>query len=588
MGTGTNTRAETLIVENGLFFDGRGGKPAVRHLRIRDGRVEKISATRFPHEEGARVIDARGKWVMPGFIDVHTHYDAEVELEPSLGESLRHGVTTVFLGSCSLSVAVGDPDDLTDQFTRVEAIPEAYLRPLIREKKTWETVSEYVEHLDGLPLGPNVTTFVGYSAVRSHVLGLERSLDPKEKPSGRELARMKAIVNEGLDAGCVGLSTNTLYWDKMGGDRFRSRCLPSTYASWGELSEMVELVRARDLVYQTIPNVSTKYEIVYLAAFSAGLGRRAPLKTSVVSIMDLRSNRLIYKALQRIGRFINGPLRGNFRFQALPVPFDLYADGFDIVVFEEFGAGAAALHVNDAIERRNLFRDSKYRAWFRRQWRNPFIPKVFHRNFGMAEIKECPDARLVGRTFEQVARERGQDVVDTFFDLVVEHGEKLRWYTVVGNDRFAPLASILDHDTITIGFSDAGAHLRNMAFYNFPLRMLKFVRDAERAGRPVMPIERAVHRLTGELGEWYGIDAGTLREGGRADVVIVDPERLDHELERMHEAKMEGFGDRPRLVRRNPAAVPAVIVNGRLAVENGEPLPEVGRTRGYGRFLRAL
>jgi N-acyl-D-aspartate/D-glutamate deacylase len=138
-----------------------------------------------------------------------------------------------------------------------------------------------------------------------------------------------------------------------------------------------------------------------------------------------------------------------------------------------------------------------------------------------------------------------------------------------------------------IGFSDAGAHLRNMAFYNFPLRMLKFVRDAEQAGRPVMTFERAIHRLTGELGAWFGLDAGTLREGGRADLAVLDPQRLDAAVDAISEEAMPEFGGHRRLVRRNPAAVPAVVVNGRLAVERGEVLPQVGRERGFGRFLRA-
>jgi N-acyl-D-aspartate/D-glutamate deacylase len=579
--------SEAIVIQNGLFFDGTGAAPRVQHLRVEGGVLTQISDAPLSAAEGARVIDAAGKWVMPGFIDIHTHYDAEVEVDPSLSESLRHGVTTVFLGSCSLSIAVGDPDDLTDQFTRVEAIPEAHLRPLLHEKKTWTTMREYVEHLSELPLGPNLASFVGYSAVRSHVLGLERSLSPEVKPSREELDRMKALVVEGLDAGCIGLSTNTLYWDKMGGDRFRSRCLPSTYARWGEFREMIALARERERVFQTIPNVSTKYEIAFLALFSASLFLRKRLKTSVVSLMDIRSNRSLYKLLQGIARFINGPLGGDFRFQALPVPFDLYADGFDLVVFEEFGAGAAGLHLADLAERRKLFRDQKYRAWFRREWRNPLIPKVFHRNFGMAVVKACPDPSLVGSTFEEIATRRGEDVVDTFLDLVADYGPELRWYTMMGNDRFAPLASILDDDGVVIGFSDAGAHLRNMAFYNFPLRMLKFVRDAEQRGQPVMPIERAVHRLTGELGEWFGVDAGVLREGGRADVVVVDPAHLDHEVDEIVEAPMPAFGDQRRLVRRNPRAVPAVLVNGRLAVENGEVLPEVGTQRGFGAFLKA-
>jgi N-acyl-D-aspartate/D-glutamate deacylase len=138
-----------------------------------------------------------------------------------------------------------------------------------------------------------------------------------------------------------------------------------------------------------------------------------------------------------------------------------------------------------------------------------------------------------------------------------------------------------------LGFSDAGAHLRNMAFYNFPLRMLRFLRDAERRGEPVMPLEKAVHKLTGELGDWFQIEAGTLEEGKRADLVVIDPAHLDYHVEEIHEEEIPELGNYIRLVRRNPEAVPAVVVNGTLVAEDGEVLPEIGKSKGAGQFLRA-
>ena len=154
-----------LVIANGLFFDGHGSPPRVRHLGIRDGRVTAISESPLPTGPDTRVIDATGRWVMPGFIDLHTHYDAEVELAPSLSESVRHGITSVMVGSCSLSLAVGTPEDLADQFCRVEAIPYDTVRSLLERKKDWETLGEYFTHLDRLPLGPNVGSFVGHSAI---------------------------------------------------------------------------------------------------------------------------------------------------------------------------------------------------------------------------------------------------------------------------------------------------------------------------------------------------------------------------------------------------------------------------------------
>lgn len=581
-------QSSNVLIKNGTFFDGKGTPAAKKHVLVSNGRVEKVSDAEIPVREGTKVIDARGKWVMPGFIDIHTHYDAEVEAIPSLHESLRHGVTTVFMGSCSLSTAVGDATDIADMFTRVEAIPYQHLLPLMKERKTWNTHAEYVDHLNSLPLGPNVASFVGYSAVRAQAMGLERALDAKAKPSEAELQKMEESIEEGYDAGLLGLSLNGLYWDKMGGDRFRSKCLPSTYASWKELRRMVRGVRRRGLNLQAIPNVSTKYQIFIYAAFSAGLFVRDALKTSIVSIMDLRSNRLIWRVLRGLGWAVNKIFRGKFRYQFLPVAFDLWADGFENVVFEEFGAGAAALHLETMVERKKLFEDETYRRKFNRQWNNPFIPKVFHRNFAKATVMECPDTSLVGKTFREIGIAQGKSEVDAFLDLLIEYGNDLRWYTVTGNDRPGPLAALMNSESSLLGFSDAGAHLRNMAFYNFPLRMLKFVKDADEKGKPVMPLEKAVWKLTGELGDWFQIDAGTLEEGKRADIVIIDPEHLDYRVDEMHEQEIPELGNYVRLVRRNPEAVPAVLVNGKLVAERGEVLPEIGKTIGAGQFLKVI
>jgi N-acyl-D-aspartate/D-glutamate deacylase len=397
---------------------------------------------------------------------------------------------------------------------------------------------------------------------------------------------MDNIVHEGLDAGYLGLSIMTLKWDKMGGSReFRSRPLPSTFARWSEVRRLTRQLRDRGRVFQGVPNVSTKVNVILFLLESLGLVRR-PLKTTVISLMDVRANRSIYKVVGWIARLFNW-LGADFRLQALPEIFDLWADGIDLVVFEELGVGTAALHLQDAAARRELLHDPAYRRRFRKEWTSRFLPRAFHRDFNQSEILECPDASLVGKSFSQVARERGAHVVDVFLDLIAEHGARLRWYTVMGNDRVKPLRQIVSHPDVLIGFSDAGAHLRQMAHYNFPLRMLHLVRQAEAAGEAFMPVERAVHRLTGEIGGWLGLDAGILDVGKRADIVVVDPAGLDDQVDAVAYAPVEGMGDFQRLVRRNDKAVTAVLVNGRLAVEAGRVRGEVGRQPGFGRLLRA-
>jgi len=169
---------------------------------------------------------------------------------------------------------------------------------------------------------------------------------------------------------------------------------------------------------------------------------------------------------------------------------------------------------------------------------------------------------------------------------VIEHGQGMRWHTTVGNHRTKTMDFLVRRKNITIGFSDAGAHLRNMAFYNFPIRLLERVRDAEKSTRrPFLTLEKAVWKLTGELGEFYNLDAGRIEIGARADVAVIDPEGL-HGTTDYHEAYMDEFG-LSRMVNRNDAAVPATIIGGRLVSEYGQIAPGLGQTRGSGRFLPA-
>ncbi|MCB1167837.1 MAG: hypothetical protein KDK33_16900, partial [Leptospiraceae bacterium] len=175
---------------------------------------------------------------------------------------------------------------------------------------------------------------------------------------------------------------------------------------------------------------------------------------------------------------------------------------------------------------------------------------------------------------------------DAFLDLVSQYDKSIRWRTEVGNDRLKPLQRIVSSDQVLLGFSDAGAHLRNMAHYNFPLRMLKLVQDSHNAGAPIMSMEKAVWRLTKELADWHGIQAGHIYEGATADIVLIDPAHLDSSLEQIHEEAMERFKGHRRLVRRNDATVPMVIVGGSIAFENGKFSAVVGRQR-LGQFLQA-
>jgi N-acyl-D-aspartate/D-glutamate deacylase len=579
-----------VIIRNGLWFDGTGRAPQVRTLGIRDGIVAAVSAQLLDETGCPDVIDAAGKWIVPGFIDVHTHYDAEVLLDPGLRESVRHGVTTVLLGNCSLSTVYADNEDAADLFSRVEAVPRKYVLGALEAKKTWSTPAEYVRVLDDLPLGPNVSSMLGHSDLRTAVLGLARATDEDVRPSNAELDRMAAMLDQALDAGLLGMSGMDAPIDKLDGDRFRSRALPSTFATWRERRKLIAVLRRRRRILQSAPDVKSPISaILFFLSSSRLFGRRPGVRMSLLVSADAKSAPGAVHVFGPGTRLLNKFLGSLVRFQHLPVPFELYSDGIDLPVFEEFGAGTAALHLRDQLERNELLADTEYRRRFRRQFdRIKLGPSLWHRDFHDATIVECPDKTLVGKSFGQIADERGLHPLDAFLDVLVENGERnVRWTTIVANHRPKQLNKLAAEPSIHMGFSDAGAHLRNMAFYNFALRLLRRTLDADRAGQPFLSIERAVHRLTAEVADWFGLNAGTLREGERADFVVIDPAGLDASVDRYHEEKVPFYGGLSRMVNRNDEAVVATGVNGTVVYRNGRFCDGYGQTMKSGRFLRA-
>lgn len=574
-----------VVINNGLFFDGSGAPGVPRHLGIRDGKVVRISDSPLDAGSG-ETIDANGQWVMPGFIDMHTHYDAELVAAPALKESVRHGVTSVMIGSCSISMVLSEPEDCSDLFTRVESVPREYVLPLLKERKHWRSATEFVDFLRQHPLGPNVSAFLGHSDLRVAVLGLDRAVDADVRPSETELQRMEQLLEEALDVGLLGLSSMTNPWDKLDGERQRSKSLPSVYAPWSEYTRLNKVLRRRGRIHQGAPNLVTKLNVFAFLWDSMGLGRGAALKTTLITLMDVKADPWLARILGPLTRWINRLTRADFRWQTLPVPFETYADGMEFVVFEEFPAGEAALHLASHDLRSELFQDPEYRRRFRRDVEKKFGPRVWHRDFDDAWIVDCPDASMVGHSVGDLAKARDVHPADLFLDLLVAHGPRLRWRTVLANHRPEVVEKLVAEPCTLIGFADSGAHIRNMAFYNFPLRLLKLVRDSQQRGQPAMTIEKAVWRLTGELADWFGIDAGHLQEGRRADVVLVDPGRLDDSLAAYHEAPMEAFGGLSRMVNRGDA-VQTVLINGRIAFRSGRFAEDLGQAQTYGRFLAA-
>ena len=199
------------LIRNALVFDGSGGPPSQQDVAISDGLVA-ARGRRLPPSQAGQVIEGEGRWLMPGLLDIHTHLDLEVDLEPGLPEVVRHGTTTVLVGNCSLGTCFGqqvegEQNPIVDCFTRVENIPKPVLQKCV-DAVSWSDTGAYMDHFADIPLGPNVGVFVPHSMLRVEVMGLQQSIS--RDPTEAELAQMETLLEQAMDQGYLGMSTDGL------------------------------------------------------------------------------------------------------------------------------------------------------------------------------------------------------------------------------------------------------------------------------------------------------------------------------------------------------------------------------------------
>ncbi len=564
------------MVRGGLVYDGSGRRPSFLDVAIKDGRV--VSLEPGSAAKGRREIDARGEWVLPGFVDQHTHYDVELEVDPSLQESVKHGVTTVVIGNCSLGLSAGTEEEIADLFSRVEVVPRAVLDQWLVDRVSWTSVKGYFQHLQSRPKGPNVAAYMGHSSLRIGAMGLDRALKVA-LASESELETMESLLVDALDAGALGLSIDQLPWHRMDG-RYRGMSVPSQQADPSEHARLLGPLRRRGRVLQATPSAVDRKSAARLLFWSIGAPWRDPLKVTLVSALDLRGDRRAHR-LARLGASLVNRVGGNVRFQVLPVPFEVWGDGPVIPFFEELASGTELLTATGD-ERRTLLADTSFRRRLRADW-DAEGPRVFHRDpyeMWLEHVPGRPD--WAGKRLAECAAEIRRDPVDLFFDLLAEHDEAVRWRTVVGNDRDGIRHELVVDPNTLPGFSDAGAHLRQMAFYDSSLRLLREVF----LDPSFMTVEAAVSRLTREPAEWLGLDAGRIDVGRFADLVLIDPRRLGHDSVATPTLdRHDRLGGVDRMTNPAHAAVRRVLIGGEVAYScDGGFAPTFGR-KPLGRFL---
>ena len=610
-----------MVIKNGLVFDGSGDLPVIKDIAVRDGDIvaqgENLDAS-----GPAQIIDAAGQWVMPGLVDVHTHYDLEIEITPGLPESVRHGTTTVVMSNCSLGLAFGaqrkDMDDpIVSCFARVENMPKHVLKK-VADKVYWNSSDSYLAHLETLNLGPNIVPMIPHSMLRIEVMGLEGSIS--RHPTQDELSQMKALLQKGLDEGYAGFSTDALPFHFLANDPNRDKQIPTQFAPFSEIKALTSIVRDYDRVWQATPPKDSPPKVVRTFLLTSGLFHKKPLKTTVVAALDVSSNGSIVKLATTLSRVLNSKLlNGRFYMQALAAPFKIWSDGPFNPLSEEIDELRELIETDleDRAARRAILEDADFQNRFRKMWmtgKQGFnIARLkrklrredyaFNRTLTDMFIDRCPVKIWEGRSFQDVfeAVLAGEypmqdnaaelfagdftnvtDEADFMIAMLKAFDTDLIWSTTSANRDAELTRKLLMNPALLPGFNDSGAHLTNMAFYDCNLRALKLAQEGGDKDVSYM-----VRRLTRDVSDIFGIKAGTLEISARADITIIDPKALgsydgEANVERIYREEFS----HEQLVNRSDDVVTATIIGGKIVWEK-DHFSECLNDEKYGRVLTA-
>ncbi|MBT4996406.1 MAG: amidohydrolase family protein [Hellea sp.] len=600
-----------LYIKNGLMFDGSGEYPVINDIAISKGLVVAIGKN-LKVTKNVDTIDASNEWVMPGLLDIHTHYDLEIEVSPGLKESIRHGTTTVVMSNCSLGLAFGsqrkDNDDpIVSCFARVENIPKHVLKK-VADKVYWSSSSEYIKHLNKLKLGPNVVPMIPHSMLRIEVMGLKDSVS--RNPTSKELGKMKSLLKQGLDEGYVGFSTDSLPFHFLANDPNRNKQIPTQFAPFSELKSLTSIVRDYDRVWQATPPKDNPFKVVRTFLLTSGRLYKKPLKTTVVAALDIKSNGSIIKLARTLARILNSKLiGGKFYMQALGAPFKIWSDGLFNPLSEEIDEMRELIEtdLDDRQARVLILENEDFRKRFKKMWMKGKVglnlarlkrlinreDYAFNRNLGDMFIDRCPISRWIGLSFQEVyddikvgnvpvGFESIKDEPDFILAMLKVFDTDLVWNTTSANRDPYQTRKLLMDPLLLPGFNDSGAHLTNMAFYDCNLRSLNIAQEGG-----ILDVSYMVKRLTRDAANIFGIAGGQIKVGERADITIVNPEELEvydgeNSVQRIYREDFE----HEQLVNRSDGVVTATIVSGRAIWQNSKFANDINKSK-YGKCLLA-
>jgi N-acyl-D-amino-acid deacylase len=534
-----------LKITGGTIVDGTGAKRYLGDLGIKDGRIVAMGGA---PAEAQRTIDATGRIVAPGFVDIHTHYDAQVLWDPLVSCSPWHGVTTIVMGNCGFSVAPTRPEHRDLIMRTLENVEGMSVDALRAGLGDWgfETFPEYLDALDANGCAVNMAAMIGHTALRMYVLGEEAT---EREATEEEIARQRELVTEALEAGALGFATSRAN-THVG---YEGRPVPSRVATSEEIIEIAQALgdaggimqatQGRGLSHDEFARVAetTGANVSWTALLASAVGPGSHLKDVE------KAHALAERGLPVFPQVAVQPVQFEMSWKA---PF----------IYE-------GMRVFQPVAKSDI--DGRKAYYADRDWREQFKEKAGNGGkigdrWARTEITWFPpDPSMEGKNVQELADELGQDPVDVMLDMALDADLDMRIVQDVVNHDQDEIDELLHDPTTVIGLSDAGAHASQLCDAKYSTEFLStFVRE-----RKSFELEQAVHMLTQRPAQVFGVeDRGTLKDGGWADVVVFDMENVGHEGKRRVYDLPAGAD---RLVS-DATGIDAVVVNGTVIRQNGE------------------